>query len=257
MHEQSSRGATNPAGLLRRLGYGGAHFDRFRATLADAGFTFTDGVGIVGIDAAGCGVALACLSHRQATLSRATRMRWTRVGVHLAAAARLRRALQAPASQPEAVLRPSGHVEHAEGDAKKRAARTAPRDRAVAIDRARGRLRRSDPDAALETWRGLVSGRWSLVDRFESDGRRYVVAHRNEAAPARMLALTLRERQVVGHVLLGHSSKLVAYTLGVSAAAVSASLQSALQKIAVRNAAQLLEACGGIATNAPARTGDL
>lgn len=34
--------------------------------------------------------------------------------------------------------------------------------------------------------------------------------------PARLLALTLRDRQVVAHRVAGHSSKVVAYALGVS-----------------------------------------
>ncbi len=89
-----------------------------------------------------------------------------------------------------------------------------------------------------------MSGRWTLVDRFESDGRRYVIAHVNEPVPAQVLALTLRERQVVGHLLLGHPSKVVAYSLGVSPAAVSATLKSALLKLGVGSVAKLLDRLG-------------
>jgi DNA-binding NarL/FixJ family response regulator len=152
------------------------------------------------------------------------------VGVHLAAGERLRRALEDRLAPAQAILNPSGRVEHADGDAKGGAALESLRARTVAIDRARGRQRRSDPDSALEAWRGLVSDPWSLVDRFESDGRRYVVAHRNEPMPARVLALTLRERQVVAHRVAGHSSKVAAYALGVSPAAVSGALRSAMLK---------------------------
>jgi DNA-binding CsgD family transcriptional regulator len=188
---------------------------------------------------------------RKTTLTRSVRRLWTHVAVHFAAGARLRSALERRDSgtepQADAVLSPTGRIVHAEGEAKERLARESLRESAIAIDRARGRLRRSDPDAALDTWTGLVSGRWSLVDRFESDGRRYVVAHRNEAVPARTLALTLRERQVVGHILLGHSSKLTAYALGVSPSAVSGVLRAATQKLGVRSKAQLLCAFGDVA----------
>ena len=34
----------------------------------------------------------------------------------------------------------------------------------------------SDPDGAVARWRGLASGTWSLVDKVESDGRRFIVA---------------------------------------------------------------------------------
>jgi DNA-binding CsgD family transcriptional regulator len=144
-------------------------------------------------------------------------------------------------------------VEHADGDAKASAALQSLRTRTVAIDRARGRQRRSDPDAGLEAWRGLVAGRWSLVDRFESDGRRHVIAHRNEPVPARVLALTLRERQVVAHRVAGHSSKVAAYALGVSPAAVSGALRSAMLKLGVRNVSQLVHRMDPRATEAAAR----
>jgi DNA-binding CsgD family transcriptional regulator len=203
-----------------------------------------DFLGILAIDSERRGVVVTGAYDRVFTLDRADRRRWTLVAVHLATAARLHRALEASQSAPAAVLTPAGRIAHAEGDATSRTARETLRDRVIAIDRARGRLRRSDPNAALETWKGLVSGRWSLVDRFESDGRRYVVAHRNEPVPARLLSLTLRERQAVGRLLAGHSSKVAAYALGVSPSAISAALRSAMQKLNVRSPAQLLHRLG-------------
>ena len=47
-------------------------------------------------------------------------------------------------------------------------------------ERARSKRERADPDCALALWEGLVAGRWSLVDHFESDGKRFVVAHKND-----------------------------------------------------------------------------
>ncbi len=191
-------------------------------------------------------MVLSAAFPRVMTLDRGTRRRWTLLGVHVAAAARLRRALELSAAPPVAVLRTDGRVVHAEGCAKPKASREALSSRAIAIDRARGRLRRTDPDAALERWRGRVTGRWALVDRFESDGRRYVVAHVNEPVPARLLALTLRQRQVISHVLLGHSSKLTGYALGISPAAVSTALKSALLKLGVGSVAKLIHRLGGM-----------
>jgi DNA-binding CsgD family transcriptional regulator len=213
----------------------------------------TDLFGMVGLDAAGRGLFLGCGYDRRVTLDRPTRARWTRIGVHLATGERLRRTLEAQPSPAEAILTPSGRVEHAVGDAKASAALQSLRTRTLAVDRARGRQRRADPDAALEAWRGLVAGRWSLVDRFESDGRRYVVAHRNEPVPARLLALTLRERQVVAHRVAGHSSKVAAYALGVSPAAVSGALRSAMLKLGVRSVPQLLHRIGPRIAEASAR----
>jgi DNA-binding CsgD family transcriptional regulator len=49
----------------------------------------------------------------------------------------------------------------------------------------------------------------------------------------------LCERQVVGHRLAGHSSKATAHALGISPAAVSAALRSAMLKLVVRNVVEL------------------
>jgi DNA-binding CsgD family transcriptional regulator len=202
--------------------------------------TIRDFLGVLAFDAEGRGVVLSAAYGEATTLDRTTCRRWTLLGVHIAAAARLRRTLEASAATPVAILRPNGRMEHAEGDATSKTSRQALSARAVAIDRARSRPRRSDPDAALEMWRGLVTGRWSIVDCVDSDGRRYVVAHVNEPVPARMFSLTLRERQVVGHVLLGHPSKLTAYALGISLAGVSSALKSALLKLGVGSVANLV-----------------
>jgi DNA-binding CsgD family transcriptional regulator len=98
---------------------------------------------------------------------------------------------------------------------------------------------RKDPEEALALWPGLVSGHWSLVDRFERDGRRYVVARRNEPLPTSPLTLNLRERQVFGHLVQGDSMKLTAYTLGLAPSTVSSVARSILLKLGVHNIAQL------------------
>ena len=54
-----------------------------------------------------------------------------------------------------------------------------------------------------------------LVDHFESDGKRYVLARRNDAAVRGLAALTDRERQALGYAALGHTNKLIAYEMGI------------------------------------------
>jgi DNA-binding NarL/FixJ family response regulator len=145
----------------------------------------------------------------------------------------------------ECVLAPDGRAVHAEGDATEIGARERLRDAVVRRERARMREVRREPQEALALWPALVSGRWSLLDRFERDGRRYVVARRNEPLPPGPLALTARERQVCGHLVQGDSVKLTAYTLGLAASTVSAVARSALLKLGVRNASQLATVTGG------------
>jgi DNA-binding NarL/FixJ family response regulator len=143
------------------------------------------------------------------------------------------------ASSMEAVLTPTGQCLEARRNATSRTAREELREMARAVDRARGKLRRSDPDEALALWRGLVSGRWSLVDHFDSDGRRFVVALRNDPTVTDPRALTLRERQVAYFASLGYTNKLIAYALGVSSASVSLHLKEAAHKLRVTSRTDL------------------
>ncbi|MCC6897828.1 MAG: helix-turn-helix transcriptional regulator [Polyangiaceae bacterium] len=197
-----------------------------------------DMMGVVGADPTGFGVGLGGLLPQARAATRAEVRRWSRVVAHLAAGYRLRRTL---AERPVvAVLSPSGELEHAEGGAKPTEAREALRRAAQAVDRARGRLRREDADEALETWRGLVSGRWSLVDQFESDGRRFVVARQNDPETPFPPNLTQRERQVLIYRMLGHPLKLIGYELGLGTSTVSSALSSALGKLGVESVTDVI-----------------
>jgi DNA-binding CsgD family transcriptional regulator len=198
-----------------------------------------DAVGWVSLDAEGRGMVVATDLPGVTRLPRTLRTRWELIGAHLAAARRLR---SGPTRNhaDECVVTPEGRVVHAEGKAVPRAVRDRLRDLVVARDRARTRAARADPDAALECWPGLVAGRWSLVDRFERDGRRYIVARCNEPRPPGPLSLTLRERQVLGHMLQGDSLKLTAYALGLNASTVSSLAASLRLKLGARSIADLL-----------------
>jgi DNA-binding CsgD family transcriptional regulator len=162
----------------------------------------------------------------------------SRVAAHLASAQRLVRA-GAAANEPEAVLSAAGRVEHASGPARDREHREALTGAAQAMDRARGRMRRLGPEESLRTWRAMVSGRWTLVDQFDSDGKRFLVARVNPPRAPRLARLSERERQVAGWAALGHSNKLIAYELGVSLSTVAGHLDSALRKLRLRRTVDL------------------
>ena len=143
---------------------------------------------------------------------------------HLGAGLRLRaatRRLQLDAEDVEAVLDPGGKVLDARVQATSTSAREPLREAVRRIERARTTQGRSDPDAAMENWEGLVDGRWSLVDRFDTDGKRFVVAVKNDPAHPDPRGLTTREREVAEFVGLGRSTKEIGYTLGVSLSAVT------------------------------------
>jgi DNA-binding CsgD family transcriptional regulator len=207
--------------------------DFFQSSLAPVGVE--DCMTINGLDPTGNGFMLAVWLPRTVKLTAWAKTRWTRVAAHLAAANRLRQRLDASKAKTpesaEAILNAWGKVEHADGEAKSAEARTQLEEGARQMDRARGSLRKSDPDLAIAEWRGLIAARWTLVDHYESDGKRYLLARRNEATPSGFAALSLRERQAVGYACLRHSNKLIAYEMGISPSTVGVLLHRAAGKL--------------------------
>jgi DNA-binding CsgD family transcriptional regulator len=172
---------------------------------------------------------------------------WNRVAVHLTAATRLRYRLGIDGPRdPDAVLAPDGKLLHAEGEATDREARQALFTAVREVERARTKLRREHPEQAVDEWKGLVSARWTLLDQFESDGKRYVVARRNDIEAGGARSLTARERQALGYAALGHGNKLIAYEMGVSASTVGVLLHRAARKLGAQSRAELVEKFGAL-----------
>jgi DNA-binding CsgD family transcriptional regulator len=164
---------------------------------------------------------------------------------HVASGLRLRMRASLGAEEPEAILDPGGRVHDASEAAKSPGARMALRRAALAAERARGPLRRRNADEAVALWRPLVEGRWTLVDRFESDGRRFLIARRNTFEVSARWPLTDRERQVAVLAAQGHSNKLIAYELGIGRSTVSTHLLRATAKLGVRSRVELVQALAG------------
>ena len=120
------------------------------------------------------------------------------------------------------------------------------------VDRARGEMRTREPERAFETWTSLVSGRWSMVDWFDTDGRRYVLAVPNPPEAPDPRGLTEQEAQVVAYVMLGETSKLIAYRLGLSKARISGLLSSAMRKLGVKSKTALVEKLRPLGSPTPA-----
>jgi DNA-binding CsgD family transcriptional regulator len=147
----------------------------------------------------------------------------------------------------EALLDPTKFVvSQAAGGAQDKAASEVIREAAVRVDRARGKLRKSDPQEALELWHGLVRGRWSLVDWFDTDGRRFVLAKPNAPNLGDPRGLTEREAQVATYAARGETSKIIGYRFGISPPRVSALINGAMRKLGVKTQAQLVEKMRGL-----------
>jgi DNA-binding CsgD family transcriptional regulator len=218
---------------------GAEHLRRDRLARIHGALTgIADFLAVRGIDAGRRGVALGVFLPKLRRLSDAEREPWEQVGAHLAAAYRLqvRRTLRRDGlpEGTEAVLEPAGAVLHAEGEAQR--SRDVLTQTARRIDRARV----DGDEAALELWPALVEGRWSLVDHFEADGRRFVVARSNVAEVAPRPSLTARETQVVAHSARGHSLKLIGYELGISESTVRTLEARAMKKLGVASRMELI-----------------
>lgn len=166
---------------------------------------------------------------------------------HLAAATRLRRLaapLGADADGTESILDAKGRVLHAVGEAKPAASRESLVEAVVRRERARGRLRRTAPEEAAQLWSVLVSGRWSIIDFVDRDGKRLLLARKNPVNGPDVLALSDEERDVVWLATLGHSRKYIAYELGLATATVTKRLGSALRKLRIGSRRELLRKLG-------------
>lgn len=167
---------------------------------------------------------------------------------HLGAALRLR-ALAAPQADTDAVtesiLDARGKVLHATGPARTKPARESLVEAVVRRERARGRLRRLDADEAAAQWAVLVSGRWSIVDFVDRDGKRLLLARKNPVAGPDVAALTEDESDVLWLATHGHSRKYIAYELGISVAQVGRRLASAQRKVRVTSRRELLRRFAG------------
>jgi DNA-binding NarL/FixJ family response regulator len=62
-------------------------------------------------------------------------------------------------------------------------------------------------------WRALEVGTWSVVDHWDTDGKRFVVAMRNAPRTPPIASLTERERCVAALAAAGHLDKEIAYVL--------------------------------------------
>jgi DNA-binding CsgD family transcriptional regulator len=93
-----------------------------------------------------------------------------------------------------------------------------------------------DPDGAQAEWRALSAGRWSVVEHFDRDGRRYLVAFRAEGAPM----LSPRERAVAALAAAGCSNKAIGYELGIATSTVGGHLASAMRKLGVPSRVEMV-----------------
>ncbi len=220
-----------------------------------------DALGITALDPDGHGLQIMAPLPRVTKLIQYERELWQMLAAHLSASHRLRRALRKEQAESrstdrqrlprgaEAVIEPkSFEVVEAVGDASKTAYTKVLREKAIAIDEARVQLRAENPVRALKIWSALVRGRWSIVDHFDSDDRRYVLAIPNPPHITDPRGLSDREEQVIAYARLGMSHAHIGYHLGISRSTVTKALASAMRKLGVSTQAELVAKLRGVPT---------
>jgi DNA-binding CsgD family transcriptional regulator len=212
---------------------------------------YADLLGILARDPNGVGMRITAPMSEVTKLLPKSREQWQMIGAHIASAYRLRRALASRAVSPpasghrlprdaEAVVDPRRfHIVDAVEGGREESAADCLRRAAKRIDHARSGRRREDPVEALAAWKALVCGRWSLIDWFDSDERRFMLAMPNPPEVRDPRGLTEQECQVVEYAVLGDTNKIIAYRLGLSQTRVSSLLRSAMKKLGVRTRGQL------------------
>jgi len=212
---------------------------------------YEDLFAVLAVDPNGVGVEIIAPLDHATRLAPKAQERWQMLCAHIATAHRLRNALAQRAAtqsqetglprQAEAVFDVRGfRVVDLAGPAKEASASDILREAARGVDQARGKLRRQDPELALEMWTALVDGRWSLVDWFDTDDRRFVLAVPNPPEVRDPRGLSEQESQVATYAALGETNKLIAYRLGLSQSRVSVLLKSAMHKLGARSKAELV-----------------
>lgn len=196
---------------------------------------------LVAFDTAADVVSISAFFGNEATPTRQLRVKYRRIAAHLASAIRLRRHLEAArTAEADAVFDPRAKSCDARGEATGRAAQQALREAVRARESARAQLTAGGSAEALGLWTALVSGRWSLLDRFDSDGRRFIVAVENQNVPKDPRALTPREEQIAQLAGCGAPNGQIAYAMGTTPESVSSQLTSALRKLGCKSRRDLI-----------------
>jgi DNA-binding CsgD family transcriptional regulator len=161
------------------------------------------------------------------------------IATHLAASFRLRNLAAARIDESDAVFGTHGNLLHLSDTVE--AGQGVPALRVGIRRMIEGRkLRREDSQRAVALWAALVAGKWSVFDRFDTDGRQFVVARRNEPDVTDPRMLSDAERRVALYASWGHSQKLIGYELGMSPAVVSGHLTRALRKLGMQHRGALI-----------------
>lgn len=183
---------------------------------------FEDVLGALAYPEPGIVITLFAMHDRPIAIPRHERVVLARLMLHLESNYRLRR-------RPESVIA----VLDADGRVLDRTDAAPDDDALAAYVTQRNALRKE------LLWPALIDGRASVVTRGSDRARRYFVLENPPQAHS-FRALTPAEVAVVAQASHGHSTKMIAFALGVSPSVVSARLASAAAKVGVATRVELV-----------------
>lgn len=203
------------------------------------GLRASDGTVVFAYPEPGLVVVFSCWVDQPLRWSPVERRRLARLAGHLDAAVRLR---LRPSATVAAVVSPQGKLLDVDD-----VATLAQRDRVAAtvidIERTRLRRHRHEPDA-IEHWQALIGGRYSVVPRDDSDGRRHYLLLTNAPTVEPHAKFSVREVDVVRLAARGFTGKGIAHALGLTPAVVSTALGNAATKVGLRSRTELVAVVG-------------
>lgn len=99
---------------------------------------------------------------------------------------------------------------------------------------------------ALDGWLALVASGWRVVDEFDEEGRRFLVARRDRQSKLGGARLSQRELEVARLASLGHANKLIAFELGITVHSVGTYLLRVKAKLGLRSRLDLVRLMGAV-----------
>jgi DNA-binding CsgD family transcriptional regulator len=188
------------------------------------------------------GGCLICVTSHRSTVAPRTRWALQRVAAHVDAAFRLREALD---TEPDALLDERGTI------VERRVSLDSATDeitRGFCDIRESATLAENDPESAVAVWRGLIAGRWSLIETREGLGRRTLLLRRNEVLDTHGDdEIARRTFSVVTLVCRGHSNKFIAYELGLPISTVASDIRRVLLRLGLSRRGDLIRLGPGAA----------
>jgi len=255
--ETGAQVPSNPGGKMQRPPRG-TFLSRFRFSNGQLpppvrneyrGLGFTEGLVTVVPEGPDSGFLLGVPVPRPLTqprgAERKTRLlqRWQPIAGQIARALQVRRTVQAGEDVIAAEVDSEG-----QGDFRDPGQREEVREALRRHQRARRIAASGQTGDIDDAWNALLTGRFSIVRRRQTNGRLRFVAIENDPLSQPLRQLTREERIVVERVALGDSNKAIAIDLDLHESSIANILRRAMDKLGVRervHLARLAAAMGG------------